>query len=225
MIIPGNGALFWNGGMRKAWEWALQKPTDFYLWLNDDLAVREGALGDALATYWEHAATTNDRVIVVGRTVDGETGETTYGGFNRGPGRSRLRFRRLRGNEIRCVTMNGNFVLIPSIASSEVGINSSAYRHSFGDIDYGLRAHQLGYEIIQLATPVGTQSLNVSLSKANSTITAANFYSVLTQPKRVPAREWLYFCRQHAGPLWPINFSLRYIKMALRGATFRSNEG
>jgi GT2 family glycosyltransferase len=215
-IITGTGALFWNGGMRLAWEKALEEPTDFFLWLNDDLAVREHAVGDALRDYWEAASKSSIRVIVVGRTIDGDRGDTTYGGLLRSPGLSRLRFRTLTSDERHCDTMNGNFVLLPAIAASEVGINAAVYRHSLGDIDYGLRARRKGFDIIELKNPVGLQTINQSAAESALTITVTNFREVLTHPKRLPATEWLHFCRQHAGPLWPVNFSVRYIKMALR---------
>ncbi|WP_290503914.1 glycosyltransferase, partial [Akkermansia sp.] len=34
-VITGDGTLFWNRVMRTAWEDALQKDADCYLWLND----------------------------------------------------------------------------------------------------------------------------------------------------------------------------------------------
>jgi GT2 family glycosyltransferase len=216
-IIRGTGNLFWNRGMRLAWQTALQEPTDFYLWLNDDLEVREDAVADALHDYREETAKSTARAIVVGRIVDGQTGETTYGGLRRSPGISRIRFRTLAPHERRCDTMNGNFVLVPAIAATEIGINAPIYSHSLGDIDYGLRARRAGYEIIELKNPVGLQPLNKTALAGVSTITFTNFREVLSHPKRLPTTEWLHFCREHAGHLWPFNFSVRYLKMALRG--------
>ena len=43
-VIRGDGTLFWNRGMRKAWEDALKKNADFYLWLNDDTVLYPSAL-------------------------------------------------------------------------------------------------------------------------------------------------------------------------------------
>ena len=45
IVIKGNGQLFWNRGMRLAWEQAtLNKQYDFYLWLNDDIELFKDSL-------------------------------------------------------------------------------------------------------------------------------------------------------------------------------------
>ena len=44
-IIQGNGNLYWNRGMRLAWETAASKNKyDYYLWLNDDTFLKPNAI-------------------------------------------------------------------------------------------------------------------------------------------------------------------------------------
>ena len=44
-IIQGNGNLYWNQGMRLAWDTAAKtKDYDFYLWLNDDTILDKDAI-------------------------------------------------------------------------------------------------------------------------------------------------------------------------------------
>lgn len=43
-IIKGDGNLFWNRGMYRAWEEAAKQDYNFYLWLNDDSYLFDGAL-------------------------------------------------------------------------------------------------------------------------------------------------------------------------------------
>ena len=43
-IIKGDGNLFWNRGMYRAWEEAAKQDYNFYLWLNDDSYLVDGAL-------------------------------------------------------------------------------------------------------------------------------------------------------------------------------------
>src|SRR5580658_7643570 len=38
-VLQGNGALFWNGGMRVAFAAAVQESFDAYLFLNDDTTL------------------------------------------------------------------------------------------------------------------------------------------------------------------------------------------
>ena len=40
-IVKGDGSLFWNRGMLKAWEAAsTEKSYDYYIWLNDDTIIK-----------------------------------------------------------------------------------------------------------------------------------------------------------------------------------------
>ena len=42
-VIQGDGLLFWNGGMRRAMQVALQSECDYMLWLNDDVLLQNDA--------------------------------------------------------------------------------------------------------------------------------------------------------------------------------------
>jgi GT2 family glycosyltransferase len=209
----GPGNLYWNRGMRRAWSEALSTPTDYYLWLNDDLAPLPGSLSALVRYSLENAPRFRDKLIVVGRAVSAETGKTTYGGYKRRDGFSRLRFRHLNEDEVLCDTMNGNCVLIPSGATADIGINDERFSHAFGDVDYGLRAVRAGYTILQMPQPVGQQPFNEKYKQSISRMTLRNARFLLTHPKGIPMREWFAFCRSNGGPLWPVNFGLRYFKM------------
>ncbi|MET4447041.1 GT2 family glycosyltransferase [Bradyrhizobium sp. GM2.2] len=211
IVRKGSGSLFWNGGMRLAWETALGLDPDFFLWLNDDTFLRSRAVADLLR---EYCGARTRRTIVVGRTVDPETGVASYGGLVQAKAISRLNFRPLTEEERYCDTMTGNCVLIPAIAATEVGLNSSRYCHAFGDIDYGLRAKRSGYDIIELKEPVAEQRHNDKWEASISTLNSRNWRFIFSDPKGIPWREWYSFCREFGGPLWPINFVLRYLKIA-----------
>ena len=49
-IIHGDGDLYWNRGMYKAWQEAAKKNYDFYLWLNDDTFVYSNLFSTILET-------------------------------------------------------------------------------------------------------------------------------------------------------------------------------
>ncbi|WP_181699003.1 glycosyltransferase family 2 protein [Chthonobacter albigriseus] len=216
-IIHGDGNRFWNGGMRLAWQHAIPSQPDFYLWLNDDLAMAPHTISTLLKGYAAKAAEVGRKVIMVGRTTDPVTGKTTYGGYARAPGVSRLRYRLLEDGESECYTMHGNCVLIPAQAVKDVGIHDEAYTHAFGDVDYGLRAGKAGYRIFQCEEPVGQQEHNEAYVHKTSVLTLANWRFILFSPKGVPLKEWLHFCREHGGGLWPVNFLTRYAKMIRMG--------
>ncbi len=210
-IVRGPGNLYWNGGMRLAWRSAIPLDPDFFLWLNDDTVLRPNVIADLLARYRDSA---RPKTIVTGCTADPKTGEITYGGFCRDPGLSRLRLRKLAPDEQHCETMNGNCVLIPACAVADIGINSERYQHTLGDLDYGLRARRAGYEILELKTPVAIQGHNVEYYASISRLTLQNWRFILFHPKGIPLREWFHFCLTHGGPLWAVNFVLKYARIA-----------
>ncbi len=210
----GTGALFWNGGMRLAWKSAINTRLDFFLWLNDDLNLNPDALQSLVSFWFDQKDIYGDQLIVVGRVVSPKTGETSYGGYVRASRFTRLNFRHLHAGEKRvCDTMNGNCVLMPRDVVENIGLLSENFRHSFGDIDYGLRARAAGYVILECPNPVGKQERNDAWWKSISRLDLNNWRFILFHPKGVPASEWFSFCRAHGGVLWPINFIWRYLKI------------
>ncbi len=109
--------------------------------------------------------------------------------------------------------MNGNCVLIPAVAAKEIGINSENYRHAFGDIDYGLRARRLGYRIVEVKEPVAKQEPNRKFDASIGSLTWRNWRFITTNAKGIPWQEWYRFCYEFGGPLWPVNFAVRYLKI------------
>src|SRR5260370_3789521 len=61
-IITGDGTLYWNRGMARAFEGALKYDFDYYLWLNDDTRLWP----QALCTLVRTAAQTGAGSIIVG---------------------------------------------------------------------------------------------------------------------------------------------------------------
>lgn len=141
VIIEGDGTLFWNRGMYKAWNRALQDKPDYFLWLNDDTLLEKTAVScliDIVSKY-------QDEAIIVGSTCD-SYGELSYGG---------RQFPRKHNIIVPdsyvskpCSTFNGNIVLVPNKVVDKIGIIDPYFRHSFGDIEYGLRATKNGIRCI-----------------------------------------------------------------------------
>lgn len=136
-IVEGDGTLFWNRGMRKAWEVAARRDYDFYLWLNDDTTLLKDALSRLLAL----STAKGNQSIIVGSTQN-LAKELSYGG--RKANRKHSFIKPLLDKEIECDTFNGNIVLIPNSVFKVLGYNDSYFHHSFGDIEYGLRAKKNG---------------------------------------------------------------------------------
>jgi len=131
-IVQGNGNLYWNRGMHKAWQRAIEtKDYDYYLWLNDDTYIFNNALIVMLAS----AESTNNKDIIVAACCSVKTGKLTYSGFN-------AIGSQLHPTEklIHAHTFNGNCVLIPKYVYEKIGTIDPLFHHAIGDMDYGLRA-------------------------------------------------------------------------------------
>lgn len=135
-IINGDGTLFWNRGMYAAWKAAIEKKEyDYYVWLNDDTFL----YADSLEYLLTSCVNKGNNCIIAGATCSKyDPTVTTYSGFNYN------KMLDVNGKFQKVRKFNGNFVLIPKSVFDILGMNDPYYRHSFGDIDYGLRANQKG---------------------------------------------------------------------------------
>jgi len=200
-IIAGNGKLYWNGGMRKAFQAARDHGYDYYLWLNDDTILFEDALMRLLANSENYKSS-----IVVGSVLDPTTKEHAYGGLCQTSKLQPLKFTVVKPDEKNnneCDTFNGNCVLIPKIVVEQVGNLSEKFTHGMGDFDYGLRAKRLGIKSIVAPGYYGycsKNSLPVCFDKSNNLFCRIRS---LHTPKGLPPLEWMIFARRHAPYLWP----------------------
>jgi GT2 family glycosyltransferase len=224
-LLRGDGQLYWNGGMRRAFSQAMAGDYDHYLWMNDDTKLDDGALALLLTTQRELRERARGPVIVAGTTRHPDTGEVTYGG--------RVRLSRWRpmawtlvqpGGEPRpCETMNGNAVLIPRDVVQRVGNIDPAYVHGMGDTDYGLRARAAGCEVWVAPGTVGTCASHperrTDLQPLRREL--ARLWSV----KELAPMPRLVFTRRWGGRFWPIYllspYARRGLRLVLQRAQFR----
>ena len=203
--------LFWNRGMIAAWKEAVNSGIDYdaFLLLNDDVHLNE----DSISELVQIIDSGDNARIAVGYTLSPTTGEVSYGGLKRQAGLSRIRFERSSNNNDDIVTMNGNCVLVPRVVYEKIGMLNSRYQHSFGDIDYGLRATKAGFSIVLTSEPVAKMETNETAYSNSQKVSVAEVFSLMKHPKGLPFNEWLYFCCKHAGIFWPINFFSRYLRI------------
>lgn len=201
-VIHGTGDLYWNKGMRLAWETAfIYDDYDFYLWINDDVNLEEGALMELLDCYTQAFSIYNNDSIIVGAFYNNQKEkEFSYGGRNKNKNIIP------NGKIQECKYINGNTVLVSKKIFQSLGNLSSDYTHSMGDYDYGLRAISNGFRNISTKKFIGSCSPNkgrwhdqsVSLRKR-----VELFYS----PKGLNYREYVVFRKKFWKNKWII-FSL-----------------
>ena len=146
-VIKGTGSLYWNQGMRLAWKTALAYlKFDFFIWLNDDTFLFKDAFDTMFLAYENN----KPEVIVVGATCSAKDNlYTTYGGRN---GKNVIQ---IGEEKKKCTSFNGNFVLIPYLVYEKLGILDGYFRHSFGDVEYGMRANRNNVNCIVVSKHIG----------------------------------------------------------------------
>lgn len=213
-VLMGNGKLYWCGGMRKAYEHAVQTPPDFILWLNDDVTLATDAISRLLTTAAGHL-----RSIMIGAMVDPDTNVLSYSGWYRTGGvRWDNLAQRLLSDQVQpCDTFNGNCVLIPRAVYDVVGNLDRHFTHAMGDFDYGFRAGKAGFASLVAPGVAGTCSRNPCI-KGNWRDRSLPFHTrarKLFAKKGCPPLEWMVYTRRHAGPLWPLYWVSPYVKFIL----------
>ncbi|MTJ14892.1 glycosyltransferase family 2 protein [Anabaena sp. UHCC 0187] len=214
-ILLGNGNLFWGGGMRLAFGEALKQDYEYYVWLNDDTMLAPDAINKLLQIHNNLAQQGHKDTIIVGSTQDPMTGSATYGGAVRSKHWYSNKFEFVPPGEEpqQCDTMYGNCVLIPNSVAQKVGNLDPAFIHTFGDLDYGLRAKKLGCTVWTSPGYIGTCSKNsVRDSWADTKLPIHKRLQKVTQIKSFPVRAWTIFTRRHSGPFWYLYWFLPYIR-------------
>ena len=208
-VVRGNGNLYWNRGMVKAWKAALASMTEFdgYLLLNDDTTLDEGALAQLLDACRELEWS----AIVVGAVRDPASARVTYGGVRRTsrwhPGRLTLV---AESTDMQRVdAFNGNCVLVPARVSDRVGMLDDTFTHGMGDFDLGLRASREGVPVVVAPGTVGSCARNdVRGTWRDPALSVRSRLRLLESPKGLPRREWRTYLRRHGAPLpWLLAFA------------------
>lgn len=195
-IVRGEGNLFWNRGMYRAWEAAAKcEDYDFYLWLNDDTFLFPKALKFML----EATKMTDFFAIICGATCNKFDGKVTYSGWKFTDKKPLIPNGRLQ----ECEIVNGNFLLVPKKIYKEIGNLDWTFRHAIGDFDYGLRAQRAGFKCYIAPEFIGTCEANPTLPKwcLKSTPLVERFkllYSPLGYAEPVP---FFIYERRHFGLL------------------------
>ncbi len=217
VVIPGNGSLYWAGGMRTAFQAAMKKGGfDYYLWLNDDIVLDNGALEHALDWAYRASIKHANPPVLVGTLRDAENGTPIYGGMQRRSRWRRLYFDLVTANTqpAPCETCNGNFVLIPKAVANTVGMIDSNYQHACGDYDYGFRVRAAGYPLLVIPGSVGICTRNALPDRdAVCALSITQRWKRITGPKLFPLRAWFTYTFRHTGPLWPVFFVRPYVEV------------
>lgn len=224
IVISGDGNLFWAGGMRAAYGYALAEGHDFYLWINDDVELFPDCLRSLLDTHDAQLTATGKSGLVVGSMSDSQ-GQFTYGGWGRQGKGWVPRYVQVPPSDVPqpCETMNGNCVLISRAAARVLGNMDPVYRHGIGDMDYGLRATRAGIPVWIAPGYAGhcVHDHRIEGSYLDRTLPLSVRWKKITSPKGLAPGAWLTYCRRHAGSLWLLYWAWPYVKVIWTSAMHR----
>lgn len=215
-VLEGDGQLYWNGGMRRALAAARAGDYDYYLWVNDDTRLDDGALALLLRTEQALHRRADGPVIVTGSTRHPDTGEVTYGGVVRPSRWRRLHWELVAPADVPvpCETMNGNAVLVPRAVVDCVGNIDPRFSHAMGDYDYGLRARRAGCSVWVAPGTVGTCASHPRRRSDQQPLISE--WRRLWSTKQLSPRSWAVFARRWGGRLWPLYWLSPYVRRSAR---------
>lgn len=224
-VIDGTGALYWNGGMRLACAQALRGAFDHILWLNDDTDLDGDAILRLLQTSRELAAQGHVATVIMGSTRDPDTGALTYGGFQRrgGPVLRLMAVGPFPDRPREVTTTAGNCVLVSKAAAARVGNLESRFLHAWGDVDYGLRLRQAGGSVWLAPGFLATCGANPGAQRWQDApeLSLRQRFANMNSFRGLYPPDWRLFVRRHGGLLWPLAWSLPYLKVFLRHGQFK----
>lgn len=155
-VIHGTGNLYWNRGMRLAWERAQQeRHYDFFLWLNDDVILFPNAIQELLHCCSKHQAS-----LVCGAFKSAHSDSFTYGCMDLN-GRQIVPNGKIQHGSV----VNGNAVLANQQAFLSTGMLDAVFPHGIGDHDYGLRLIRNGGQVTTTREYIGFCEKNERLPK------------------------------------------------------------
>lgn len=198
--------VYWAQGSRRALRAASGWSPELYLLLNDDTMLRVEALVSLLQDMHECRAD-----LLVGVTIDPESGARTYGGMGGRP--HRLTPLPITEAPIRCLTGNGNVMMLSAKAYRTTEGVSPEFVHGLGDFDLGLRATTQGLRVFQAKGVAGSCRRD---ALARTPISGMPAVRQALGVKATPLRPWFTYTRRHGGRAWLIRFLAPYVSAFVR---------
>lgn len=215
VVLHGNGASFYSGGMRQAIEKAKSVDLtqyDYIMFINDDVCFFDGAI-DRLVKY------ENDKEKIIVGAVCSSSGEFSYGGVRKAS-RFKPSFKNVLIDEkdLSCDTCCANCVLIPRKVFQQLPNIDSVYHHAMGDFDYFFEAKREGFIIESSNFYVGECNDNpVGGGWRDPTLSRKLRLKKKESAKGLPSKEWFHYLRKNHNLLTAVFYSLTpYVRIMLK---------
>ena len=219
-ILQGTGNLFWAGGMRLAWQAAIDTkvPWTFYLLLNDDTNIFPNAFNQLLNSDRYGEAQTGRHGLSSGITCQpGNYSVVTYGGLNfvnKTRGRQQLVLP--CGHPQHIDLAHANILLVHHSVVDKIGIFSPLFRHGCADMDYSMIVHSHGLPIFSTSDICGECECDHDSQKAEIFRLMKMSLHERKQFVKSPIhsdQDYLTFVRRNLPLRYPIAWIMRTIRL------------
>ena len=149
-LLQGNGSLYWAGGMRFAWDAALQVSShwDYYLLINDDTVMLRVLFDDLLGTDQYCVHTFGKHGVYTGFIRDPETHKVSFGGG------TDILLKPGKEPQL-CTIACANVMFFAQDVVDKIGTFDKRYVHSGCDYDYARMAHGADIPVLTTYSFVG----------------------------------------------------------------------
>jgi GT2 family glycosyltransferase len=211
-ILKGDGNLFWAGGMRKVWNYAIsQKKYDLFFLFNDDVVLFDYAFEKLISNY---AKINQPGVVLIGSTISPSSNKISYGGFRLNNIKySKYNFvlpdeQSLTG----CHMANANILLVDCHTIEKIGVFDALYTHSLADFDYTLSAYRAGLSVLVAPGYYGYCEDDHGVNWLSASHSFQDRLKYLYSNKGLAYKEYLYYIKKH----FPADYLNTFIKLWLK---------
>lgn len=214
-IIQGDGSLFWAGGMRLAWQTAIDNNLyDAFILLNDDVILNVDFINNLIKTN-EYSLSKNGKTgIYSAATIDDTTERTTYGAYKIKTNHLIVRNQLLSPKETpqECELTNANILWISKETVDAIGLFDTKYTHGFADFDYSLSAVKKNIPVYLAPNFGGVCIHDHGNPWRSSSVSLKNRIAYLKSPKGLAYKEYLYYVKKHFPLFLPYSFFALWLK-------------
>ena len=214
-IISGNGSLFWAGGMRLAWNTAMEnKDYNAFLLLNDDVVLYTNFLSYLISSEQYALSKSGRKGIYSAATIDNNTNKVTYGGEKIITNHFIVKRQLLTPKDVpqKCDLTNANILWISKETIDLIGFFDERFVHGIADFDYSLRAIKHGIPVYLAPNIGGVCLFDHGRNWKSSNLSLKERITFLKSPKGLAYSEYLYYIKTHFPLYLPYSFTMLWLK-------------
>lgn len=214
-VLPGNGSLYWAGGMRLAWETAHSNGSyDIYLLINDDVVLKTDFFNNLIKADQYSYSRTGEGGIYSGATVDKISGKISYGGSRVKDYLFLIRIKKLTPINVvqECDITNANILWVSKNVVDKIGIFDNYFTHGIADYDYSLQAKRYMIPVLLAPNVCGYCSHDHGKNWRNSQHPLKSRIEYLKSPKGLAYGEYMYFIKKFYPAFLPYAFIMLWLK-------------